>query len=360
MIPVKLVETIFRRYWAILIPVILVPMLAMALTAKQWEYQSTAVVWVSSPVGGDKPALGSSNSYLTPAQNQAQTLNDLLHTSSFRTLVGQQAGVIPATAGLAQSERSSGRLKVFAYATGVNLLTISATSSSGDDSQALVKAVIDQYLVRATDEIQRDSTVSADYYSQQLGVAQQGLTAKNAKLAEYLAAHPKAAEPTSADSRALDYQTLVSQVQSQAVLVTKLQDSLQAIQLREASAPQAQQSLFAVQDPPTKPGQPLPVSLTSRFGVPMAAAILGLMAGLGYIYVTYRTDHTIRSAEDLEGVGAALLGSVPQLDAAPLWARYTPVATIIGWRKRDFARKIAAAISVPLQGSKSTAQTEGE
>lgn len=357
MIPVKLVETIFRRYWAVLIPVILVPMIAMALTAKHWEYQSTAVVWVSSPVAGDKPAIGSYNTYLTPAQNQAQTLNDLLHTRSFLTLIGQQAGVIPTSAADEPSSASPSGFQVYAYATGVNLLTISAISSSGEDSQALVQAVIDQYLQRATEQIQSDSTVSADYYQQQLAVAQQGLVEKNAKLAEYLSTHPKAADPTSAESRALDYQALVSQAQSQTALVSKLQDSLQAIQLREASAPQTQASQFAIQDPPRKPGAPLPISLTSRLGIPMAAAILGLMVGLGYLYIAYRTDHTIRSAEDLEGVGATLLGSVPQLEPAPGWARYTPLAWFIGWRKRDFARKVAAAIAAPKRALQGT-QTE--
>src|SRR5690606_15038567 len=102
---------------------------------------------------------------------------------------------------------------------------------------------------------------------------------------------------------------------------------------------------FAVQDAPTLPQVPLGVSMTSKYGLPMAGMMLGLSIGAAYLYFSYRTDHTIRSAEDLATLEVPLLGSVPELQAAPLWARYTPLAWLIRWRRRDFARKTAASIS---------------
>jgi capsular polysaccharide biosynthesis protein len=345
-IPLKLVETIFHRYWALLLPVIIVPLVALALTTKSSQYQSSAVVWASNPVATEKPALGSNNPYLSHAQNQAQAVNDLLSTRSFRAQVAIDAGLIPSNADEETLRDGAARVKAWANPSGANLITISATAPSNEHAQAIVTAIIDQYLARATAAIESGSAVSIEYYNQQIAIAQQALDAASAELSAYLRSNPKAIDPTSIASQDVAYQVLREQVDSQSNLVASLQEAVQAIQLRAASAPQTQGSMFAVQDPASLPLAPVPVSLTSRYGLPAAGMMLGLFIGLAYVYVAYRTDHTIRSAEDLSGMSIPLLGSVPQLQVAPLWARYTPAAWFIRWRRKDFARKTATSISI--------------
>lgn len=345
MIPLKLVETIFHKYWALALPVLLIPLVVMNFMAKSDTYQSSAVVWTSNPVASEKPALGTNNSYLSAAQNQAQAVNDLLSTRAFRVQVAKAAGIIPEDADESTAKRGAAKVKASATTTGANLVTISAVSPSAEVAQAVVREIISQYLARATSAIASDSQVSLDYYTQQLALAQQNLDAANAALSEYLRSNPRAADPSHPASQEPAYRTLVERADSQSTLVGSLQNTIQTVQLRAASAPQTQASMFAVQDPATKPEKPLPVSMTSKYGMPAAGAMLGLFVGLAYLYVSYRTDHTIRSAEDLQDVPVALLGSVPQLQPAPMWARYTPVAWVIAWRKRDFARQTAASIT---------------
>lgn len=356
MIPVKLVETIFHRYWALLLPVIVVPLIVLGLTSKPRQYQSTAVVWVSNPVASERPVLGANNPYLTPAQNQAQAINDLLSTRAYRVQVAMDAGIVHQGADDKALRRGAALVRSYAYASGVNLVTISAISTSDEVAQAIVTGVINQYRARATATLASDAEVSAQYYNQQLALAQQGLAQKTAELAEYLKANPKAADPSNVASQELAYRTLKDAADSQASLVASLQQALQSIALRSASAPETQASMFVVQDAPTRPEAPLPQSLTSRLGMPIAGMFLGLCIGSAYLYVVYRTDHTIRSAEDLSELNVPLLGSVPQLQPAPQWARYTPVAWYLRWRRRDFARKTAASISNgrPMNSSAST------
>ncbi len=345
MIPLKLVETIFHKYWALVLPVIFVPIVVLALTSKPNQFQSTSVVWVSNPVASERPVLGANNPYLTPAQNQAQAITDLLSTRAFRVQVAIDAGIVAPTADESTVRRAAAHVRASAYSTGVNLVTVSAIHPSNNVAQAVVAGVINQYLARATATLESDSRVSAEYYTQQLTLAQRTLTAKSAELSEYIRANPRAADPTSPASAEIAYRTLLDQVDSQSALVALIEESLQAIQLRAASAPQTQASMFSVQDAATLPAAPLPVSITSKYGMPLAGMVLGLTIGATYLYVSYRTDHTIRSAEDLTTLDVPLLGSVPQLQAAPVWARYTPLAWFIQWRRKDFARKTAASIS---------------
>ena len=81
--------------------------------------------------------------------------------------------------------------------------------------------------------------------------------------------------------------------------------------------------------------------------VPLAGLLFGLLIASGYLYFSYRTDYTIRSSTDLDGLGVPLLGYVPVLQSMPLWIRITPARWIVGWRRREFARRAATSISGP-------------
>lgn len=345
MIPIKLVETIFQRFWALILPAVLVPVLVVGLTHKSAEYQSQAVVWVSNPVAGESSAIGYSSAYLTPAQNQAQVLNDLLATESFRIAVVKSAGIVKETDSDETVKRAAARAKVWAGFSGANLVTISSTAGSASDAQALAGGVIAEFGNRANDQFQRDSSISVTYYTQQLAVANQELATRQAALNDYLASHPKAANPSNAESLDVNYRTLVDRVTTQSTLISQLQTSLQNVQLREAAAPQTQQAAFSVEDAPSKPDAPIATSVTKTLGLPMAGLVFGLMIGAGYLYFAYRTDHSIRTADDLAALNVRLLGSVPALHAAPSWLRWTPVGWFLDWRQRDFARTTAASIA---------------
>ena len=135
MISGKLVETIFRRLWVLAIPVLLVPVLAVALTGGSATYQSRATVWVTDPLGDATASVGQSSAYLSPAQNQVQALNDLLATNAFRRTVALSAGIVSPGDSAQAIETTATRMSITASTGGVNLLSVTARACTASPVQ---------------------------------------------------------------------------------------------------------------------------------------------------------------------------------------------------------------------------------
>ena len=340
MIPRKLSEIFFGQLWLLVIPVLTVPLVVAILLRPEPTYQSYATVWVGRTVTGASTTFGQSNPYLSPAQNQAQTITDLLSTKSFRLEVATTAGLV------SDGETSAGipLFDVWAGTSGANLVVITAQSSNPTAAAQIVSAVLSSYSERVKEGATRQATSTAGYYEQQLPVAEAELAAREAKVQEYLQAHPEAGIVGSAESFDLDYRTLVNNVQTQQTLVEDIQKNIQATQLALASIDEDQGSSFQVQDPPTVPSVPVAVSKAHKFGMPVVGLMLGLLIAGGYLAVRYRTDHTIRSVEDLDGMGVVVLGGVADLHPNGIWWRLSPDRIFARKKVMSFARRIAASI----------------
>ncbi|MGE5594544.1 MAG: hypothetical protein ACM3S1_00765 [Hyphomicrobiales bacterium] len=339
MVPRKLVETAFRNALLMIAVVLFVPLAVLGLSTDAPKYQSQGILWVNEP---PDPSLliGHSDPYRTPAQNQALALGDLLSTRSFKELVAEKAGIVPPGADEATKRAVAAHLTVWATASGQNLLTVGAISYSPESARNLVQAVIDEYATRASETNEQTLQASIEYYQQQVGLAQQELEARQAALTQYVQANPRIADP----KLDIQYQTLQTRVESQQVIVENLSNKLQDLQLRIASAEGGQASVLTVQDPPNQPGRPMPTSMTSRFGLPFAGLVFGLLVALTYLYVRFRSDHTIVSAEDLADVGVPLLGSVPELRPGNFAYRIPLLGAALRMRQRGFARSTARVI----------------
>jgi capsular polysaccharide biosynthesis protein len=343
MIPRKLSEIFFSQLWLLLIPIAVTPLLVAAALRDEPTFESRAAVWVGSTSIGSS-VFGEGSPYNSRAQNQAQVVNDLLATDSFRSKVATSAGLVDATEDDRTRTRVGRDMTVWAGTVGLNVVTITARSSSADDAAAIVQATVDQYLDRATEEAQRRADVAEEYYSQQLGIAEAELFARDQALQTYLAEHPDAQDPTSPAALDLDHRVLRDRVESQRIIVEELRAALQSTARELASAPQSQEAAFAIQDAPIVPDAPLPVSISSRIGLPAAGLILGIIASLTYFLVRYRTDHSIRSEEDLQGLAVPLLGAVTEVHPPGLLWRLSPAAV---FRRRywlTFAQRSAASI----------------
>ena len=216
MISGKLIETIFRRLWVLALPLILVPILVVVLTAKPAVYVSRASVWVTNPIGDARPTLGQANPYLSPAQNQVQVLNDLLGTESFRSAVAVRAGLVRETSPARDIRYAAAKMSIAVFPAGANVVGITASrAENAEEAKAIVAAVVESYQARSAAESQRGAEVSAGYYNQQLGIAQQTLDQRKESLATYLRANPKAADPGNAASLDINYRALVTQVEQQ-------------------------------------------------------------------------------------------------------------------------------------------------
>ncbi len=341
MVPRKLVETFFGRFWILLAPVIAMPMAFLLLQDSVPAYRSSAVVWVGSSPAGNQ-VFGHYNPWLSPAANQANSINDLLATEAFRLQVLRGAGLVaPET----PEPVVPAGLKIYSYAHGANLLTIVGEAPDAVSAQSLVDSAIKQFRARGTQEAEQNAGLSAEYYDQQLKVAEAEFTARKKAVDDYVRANPAAAIPGSAYNVGLDYQSLITRAEDQGLIVLTLQNSLQAVQRSLASAPQSQEAAFEVQDEPKVPAGPVPVSYMSRLGLPVAALLLGALISATYLYVVYRTDHTIQSAEDLEGLDVRVLGRVPQIEFDHGLGKVRGLGWIARSRNRDYARRTASSIS---------------
>ena len=343
MIPRKLLEAAFSRVWLLVLPIVLTPLLAVAMTSSVPQFQSSAAVWVSQPANISPTSFSqAANPYQTPADIQVQAMKDLLATKSFRSAVAVQAGFQATDTDLIARA-------VAVQSTGTNLISIVATRPDAASAKAIVSAVIAQYQQRATDESQRESTIAVKYYNTQIDLAQAELDARRTSLTTYVAANPKLPEPKTVDPT---YARLSSAVDSQSKVVDGLYSSVQDAQRKAATASDSLAATFSVQDAASTPTAAVPLSITKRIGYPFAALIFGILISGTYVYIRYRTDHAIRSREDLIDLPVPVLGAIPVLPS-PNRRMARPWTWLTGAR-RDYARAVAASISVvPVRGESS-------
>lgn len=338
MIASKLVEAAFRRWWLLIIPIVTVPAIIFLLASEEPEYRSAATVWVArvdSIDGG--PFTRGSNPYLTPAQAQVQITQDLLATQSFRQAVAIRAGLDSKYGELVVAD------SVAVYPAGTNLVSIGATRPSAQAAQALAIAALDEYRLRAAEETKRQASAAINYYSTQLVPGRAELDKRRAALAEYLTTNPRAAE----NRFDVTYPRLSDAVLSQSTLVSQMEDAMQAAERSALTVEQGVDATFSIQDQPPLPEAALPVALTKRLGYPAAGLLFGVILAACYTYLVFRSDHTIRSSQDLQSLSVTVLTYVPELSPRPrLISKVDPRLLLPRWRQPNYARKVAHAIAV--------------
>jgi capsular polysaccharide biosynthesis protein len=351
-VPRKLVEAAFRKSWLLLIPPIVVPILVVLLVHPAKAYASSVGAWVTSPSEAvDAGSLSRITDPLTtPAKRQQKVFDDLMRTESYREAVAIEAGLVTASATSAEKSFAAREIAthVTISATGDNLVRVTATSAVPERARSIAAAVVSQYQLRTTAEAQREAQATVTYFEGQLKTAQDDLAKAQSELSTYVQANPTAPQKGDAD---FAYSRLLARVDSQKKVVDRLFQSLQDAELKAASAPQSVKTLFNVIDEARLPESPEPPSVMVRAGYPAAGFMLGVLISAVYLYFTYRTDHTIRSSQDLQGIGVPILGFVPRIrpPAPPLWRRVLAAAWLPGRRQqRDYARHVAASLSAVL------------
>lgn len=356
MIPRKVVERAIRSLPLLLLPILLIPALIYALRDQTPSYVASAAVWATDPAALRDPSLGygqDGSRYASPAQRQSQVIGDLLRTRTFREEVAFSAGLLrqEEVAAMSTSEADAARGRadravaraVAVRTAGVNLVLIFASDPSPEVAQGMVTATIQRYQERAANEVQRQTEIAGEYYSQQIAIAQTELQRRQTEVTNYLATRPR---PTPApgviDSQLLSLQ---GKVGGQENVVEELKLALQRANLDAATSAQNLDARFYVQDPPKLPDAPTPVGITRRLGIPLIGFGLGFFLACAYLYITYRTDHTLRSSEDFAGIAVPLLGYLPTV--RPKWYRR------VMRKNRRLARRLAAQIASGDVGGRS-------
>ncbi|HWO94071.1 MAG TPA: hypothetical protein VNL92_04845, partial [Dehalococcoidia bacterium] len=218
--PRKLVEAAFRHKLLLALPIVLVPALVFLFyPSPEDEYVSETTVWVETPsfaaqVTQPAPVYP----ILTPAQQQAEVLRQMLTTRSFRENAAIDAKLVTPEAPEADRSEAATEIgeRISIVERGENLIAIEARGTSPQHAQALALGFLKEYNDRVIFEAGRTTQLTTDYYMGQLNLAQAELAKRRQEAQAYLTAHPKAYESKAPD---FTYDSLIARVNEQAAVV---------------------------------------------------------------------------------------------------------------------------------------------
>ncbi|HEX2034419.1 MAG TPA: hypothetical protein VHS99_09560 [Chloroflexota bacterium] len=339
---VRLLEAFFRYKWLVLLPPVLIPLIVgpIALLRVPSYYLAGAGIWVDRSVYLNTN--DGFNAYLTPAQNQANRLVDLLRTRSLIISIASRTSLAPlvgSQAGEDAIERIFWRgLKI--SPSGERLLAIHFQASSPELAFQMVNAVIESTKERMAADRLNQANTAISFYDAQLRSAQDELDRANEDLRRYLAANPRLTTPdpyaggsSSAATRlgvpasAIDPQLadFLRRVNIQQGDVNRLRSALEQARIESAAALEGQELGFQVVDPPRMPDR-----IIRERRRALIYPIGGLLAGMGIsaaiLVLLVAADRAARSESDLAGV-ARVAGAVPRLRVPNLSRGAGPEAT---------------------------------
>ncbi len=335
----RLLETFFRHRLLLLGPVALVMVGAMGWVLIQPQtYDSSARVWVERQTLVPDP---NSNPYLTPAQEQAGVLSELLSTKYFDAKVGQRSPLgdairagaanggggigthLARALGLASQPRqlTDAQVNDQVYSTivsstivipsGPEIITVTYRDGNPEMAALVAQAIVNQFIdeTLSNDRVQGDAAVA--FYTSQMKQAQADLSVADKAVDDYLLANPSQRGANAIpDARMLqlrrDDDAAHQRLQS-------VQDKLDQARLNRAALDQSGVSGIRVLDKAETPTQPSSIKkvVLQAFGIGLVLAVLILVVGV--LALTW-LDSTIRRPQEVETIlDLRPVGSVPRV-----------------------------------------------
>lgn len=312
---VRLVDTAFRCWWLVVVPLVVFPILGAASALSQPKlYESAAVIGAEDDtvLGGLTGSSSTAWTWETPAQVAARRINELLGTDAFTANVAAAAGVDDGSvAGL----RTTGDVRnaVTAYSSGENLVVVRARTPDPAASQALVIATIDSFVQEVIDSVGAESATAEDYFRDLLTRYEAEYADATQALEEYLLEHP---EPAIGD-RPISEQIVVSRLTSAAERaegnVVQTQRSLEQAQLTAEQERADMEQRLRLIDEPFVPLEPV----SSRRSAIMSFAVffaLGLIVAVGGVVLVTLMDRTVRRPDEVrDRYGVDAIATVPEI-----------------------------------------------
>lgn len=312
---------ILFRHWARFVALLVgLPLAAASASILVFpSYQASARIWVDTPsyFGSVSSAQGW-NQYLTPSQNEADSLTQMVATDAFVSTVGQQ---LVAEGTISEADRSSVeqqmRSNFLVTSAGSHLVDVQVTCTKRSVCLAILRDTITTHedWLKRTEQTQ--AKVAIDFYNGQVKQAADKVTAAEDALNTYLAQHPGersgAGDPGSvANPRLAD---LIQQVQDAQTAQKDLADKLAGIQLSSAAVDQIDQTTIRVIDAPHLVGGNLLPSGSRKSAAIVAA--LGIVPGIVYLVALAWLDRTIRGPKEIQAaLGLNVVATIPDLGRA--------------------------------------------
>ena len=355
---VKLLETLFRHKFLLLLPPILIPTLVAppALLSAPVTYETYAGIWV------DRPTYLSYaddwNRYITPAQNQSGRLTELLRTRSFVDDVARRTSLAP----LVGSARGEDRIqKVVGDGLGVvtsgsHLLVLRFRADTGPLAYEVLNAIVEAFKDNAANDQINQAGLATSFYQSRLDDAQKRLDDAQTALRQYVGSNPRYTDPTRASSSssatggpssAPDPQLaeLQHEVDFTQAEFERVRKSLDQASLDASASLQGQELDFQIVDTPQVPTTAVR-QVKNRVVFPIAGFLGGLVLSAVLLVLLMSSDHAVRSEGDLAR-SVRVLGAVPRLKLKRLPRRAGPDVT-----RRAIGFMAGTALPVPSGATK--------
>lgn len=309
---VRLLEVAFRRWWLVVVPLVLFGGLGVAASlGGSDEYESSAVLRVQDEtVLSDLTGDSSSFTWETPAQATSRQLNELLGTDSFASAVAATAGVDDGSVkGLVSLDDL--RSAVGASASGQNLVVVRARTTDPVASQRLTQATIDEFVQTVIDSVLAESDAAEAYFTDLLDRYQAESELATQALDAYLIQHP---EPASGDRPTVEQLEIARLTRAAEAAEAKVSDTRQRVEGAQLAAEQAladTQQRLGVVDQPQVPTAPLSSvkEMVKTLAMYMA---LGVFLAVAAVVVFVLMDRSIRRPSEVRSrLGVDVLATVP-------------------------------------------------
>lgn len=319
----RYVEIFFRRWLTFVVLLFILPpaVAAASVVLFPW-HQATSQLWVDNPsYFGSIPSASGWNQYLTPSQNEYDSLSQMLSTDAFMTQIGNDllsSGTVSSPAERdAAIQSMQGTFAVTTNGSHLVVLSVSCRKTAVCLRALATTIRIHQDWLKQSEQTQ--AKVAIDFYSGQLEQAKDQLTSAQNALNTYASQHPglifDASNPTSATNPQLA--NLIQQVQDAQASETSLQNKLDSIELASAAANQIDQTVLRLIDPPHVQGGNFFPSASRKTALIVGG--IALIPGFAYLALLAWIDRTIRSPKEIEARLGLRVVTVPSLMGKVSW-----------------------------------------
>jgi uncharacterized protein involved in exopolysaccharide biosynthesis len=304
-------ETFFR-YW----PIVLLPIIALTfigytvIRGTPKTLATTAKLWVDPSVAS---LAAGYNQWLTPAQNEIDTLNQLKQLSTFDWAVARSSAIymhnLSKVSNPGDHVVSDLSNSVQFTPGGDNIVLVTYNSKDWRLGPQVVQGVIHAALNQAP-MLTQETAVSLSYYQAQLRAEQKQLAQSTQLLSRYMAAHGYApADMTALVAVNPTLASLYNQAQSDQTNYSTTRQKVTALQSQIESGAAGQQAGFSEVD------SPVTVNVSSKKKELLNLAIymiVGIVLGGGFLVTKTLLDRTLRYADDVANqIGLPVLTVLP-------------------------------------------------
>lgn len=312
----RYLETLLKYKLRFMLILVLLPALATGASVALFPtFKGSASLWADSPSSYGSGFYPSGwNQYLSPAQNEADGLSQLMKTAAFANLLIKHLetdGYVKDQADRDQYLTMLGNLTI--STAGSHLVLMAVTCDRPTECLALMKNTIASAKEQAAELQKVDSQQGIDFLDAELTQAKTSLRTAEDALQKYLGAHPGLSVTATNIDRPLELDRLVADVQDKRNRVTQIQSTLgQAQYYSSASATLLDSGPRVLDEPRITRGGLTGDGSSLKRGLIAWAAMAAF--GAAYLWVLVWIDKTVRDVGELErSFKLPVVATIPQL-----------------------------------------------